>query len=142
NSYGVNRFTVSFEAPTTLPVNYTSFTATTTNEGVMLNWSTLAETNNNRFEVQRAGDDKIYEKLHTVLAKGSGTSYSYIDKGPIFGNNYYKIVQIDNDNSETETLPQVVNYTGNINGVMDVISAFPNPVISGFTLKYNGPLKD
>ncbi len=140
NSFGGNRFSLSFEG-STLPVKYESFTAAKTNQGVLVKWSTATEINNNRFEVERAGDDKVYEKLHTELPKGNGSSYSYVDRNPLIGNNYYRIIQFDNDNVQTKTDPKVVNYTGDINAAADVVSVFPNPVISNFTVKYNGTLK-
>ncbi|RZK73147.1 MAG: T9SS type A sorting domain-containing protein, partial [Pedobacter sp.] len=141
-SAGASRFSVSFEAPVTLPVNFnTPFTVTKTNQGVVAKWSTTDEINNNRFEVERAGDDLVYEKLHIELAKGSGSSYSYTDRNPLIDNNYYRLVQFDNNSKRTVTLPQVVNFTGTINPTTDLISIFPNPVVSNFTVKFNGALK-
>ncbi|MNK10194.1 hypothetical protein D3C87_282100 [compost metagenome] len=139
---GASRFSVSFEAPVTLPVNFnTPFTVAKTNQGVVAKWSTTDEIDNNRFEIERAGDDLVYEKLHIELAKGSGSSYSYTDRNPLIGNNYYRLVQFDNNSKRTVTLPQVVNFTGTINSTTDLISIFPNPVVSNFTVKFNGALK-
>lgn len=140
-SVGADRFSLSFEAPTTLPVTYNSFNVAKVSEGVLVKWSTQTETNNNRFEVQRASDDKAFVKLHTELAKGNNSSYSFIDKNPLLGNNYYRLVQIDNDNKQTPNVPQVINYTGELNGGNDIVSVFPNPVVAKFTVKYNGALK-
>ena len=140
-SFGANRFSVSFEAPNTLPVTYSSFTAAKVNEGVQVKWSTATETNNDRFEVERAGDDKVFEKLQTVMAKGSGSTYSYIDRNPIIGNNYYRLVQHDKDGKNTTTDPQVVNFTGGLTNATALVSIFPNPVVSKFTVKFNGVLK-
>lgn len=141
-SAGADRFSVIFEAPVTLPVTYnTQFTVAKTNQGVLTKWSTATEVNNNRFEVRRAGDDKVYQKLHTELAKGVASAYSFVDKNPLLGNNYYKLVQFDNDGTFTETLPQVINYTGSINSNLELVSVFPNPIVSNFTVKFNGDLK-
>ncbi|MFN0292772.1 T9SS type A sorting domain-containing protein [Pedobacter helvus] len=141
-SYGIDRFSVAFEAPTTLPVTYqVPFTAAKTNQGVLTKWSTATETDNNRFEVMRAADDKAYAKLHTELAKGSNSSYSFIDKNPLLGNNYYKLVQFNNDGTSTESLPQVINYTGILSNTSELVSIFPNPVVSNFTVRFNGVLK-
>ncbi len=141
-SYGIDRFSVAFEAPTTLPVTYqVPFTAAKTNQGVLTKWSTATETDNNRFEVMRAADDKTYAKLHTELAKGSNSSYSFIDKNPLLGNNYYKLVQFNDDGTSTESLPQVINYTGTLSNTSELVSIFPNPVVSNFTVRFNGVLK-
>jgi hypothetical protein len=140
-SFGPNRFSVSFEPPNTLPVTYSSFTAAKVYEGVQVKWSTATETNNDRFEVERAGDDKVFEKLQTVFAKGSGSTYSYIDRNPTIGNNYYRLVQYDKDSKNTTTDPQVVNFTGGLTNATALVSIFPNPVVSKFTVKFNGVLK-
>ena len=140
-TFGANRFSVSFEAPNTLPVTYSSFTVAKVNEGVQVKWSTATETNNDRFEVERAGDDKVFEKLKTEYAKGSGSAYSYIDRNPILGNNYYRLVQYDKDSKSSTTDPQVVNFTGGLSNATELVSIFPNPVVSKFTVKFNGVLK-
>ncbi|WP_343533417.1 T9SS type A sorting domain-containing protein [Pedobacter sp.] len=141
-SFGANRFSVSFENPTVLPVTYASFNVVKINQGVAVKWNTLAEVNNSKFLVERAGDDRRYMELHTELAKGNNSSYSFIDKTPLIGNNYYRLVQMDNNGTKNPTEPQVINYTGEVNGTLDIVGIFPNPVISSFTIKYNGSLKD
>jgi hypothetical protein len=139
-SYGANRFSVSFEAPTTLPVTYETFTAKKTAQGVLVKWTTLSEINNNRFELKRAGDNEKYEQIYVEPSKGSAGIYSFVDKSPLIGNNYYKLVQVDNDNKITETEPKVVNYTGNLVENTEMLNAYPNPVISNVNIRFNGTL--
>jgi len=140
-SFGDNRLSVSFQPSTTLPVEYTSFTVAKVNQGVAVKWSTLTEADNNRFEIERAGDDQNFVKIHTELAKGNNASYSYIDKNPLLGNNYYRLVQFDNSGKANPTKPQVINYTDEVSNTMDIVSIYPNPVAVNFTVKYNGALK-
>lgn len=140
-SFGADRFSVSFENPTTLPVTYAAFNVAKVNQGVAVKWSTLVETNNSKFVVERASDNGKYVKLHNEPAKGNNSSYSFIDKSPLIGNNYYRLTQVDHNGTETPTQPQVINYTGEINGTLDIVGIFPNPVVSSFTVKYNGSLK-
>ena len=139
NSFGANRFSVSFELPATLPVTLSSFTAVKVNEGVNVKWSSATEINHSKFEVERAADDKVFKKLQTITAKGSGAVYSYLDRTPLLGNNYYRLVQVSNDNKTTVTAPVVINYTNNVQ--RELITVFPNPVQENFTVKYNGALK-
>jgi len=141
-SFGADRFSVSFENPNVLPVTYASFNVAKVNQGVTVKWSTLIEAGNSKFVVERAGDDRRYIALHTELAKGNNSNYSFIDKTPLIGNNYYRLIQIDNNGTENPTQPQVINYTGEVNGTLDIVGVFPNPVVSSFTIKYNGSLKD
>ncbi|WP_113637294.1 T9SS type A sorting domain-containing protein [Nubsella zeaxanthinifaciens] len=139
-SYGTNRFSVSFEAPTTLPVTYQSFTATKVAQGVLVKWTTLNEANNNRFELKRAGENQKYEQLYTELSKGTAGVYTFIDRSPLIGNNYYKLVQVDNDNKLTEIEPKVINYSGGVSDNAEKVSAYPNPVVANVTIRFNGVL--
>lgn len=138
-SYGANRFSISFEPPATLPVALTSYGASKVNEGVLVKWSTGVEANNNRFEVERAGENGIYTSIGSTKAKGSNSSYSLVDKSPLMGNNYYRLVQYDNDGKSTPYRPIAINYTGSLT-TSAAINIYPNPVKEQFTIKYNGVL--
>ncbi|WP_205313933.1 T9SS type A sorting domain-containing protein [Pedobacter nanyangensis] len=140
-SYGADRFSVSFENSGVLPVTYASFAVAKVSQGVSVKWKTLIESNNSKFVVERASDDRKYVQLHTEPAKGNNSSYAFIDKNPLIGNNYYRLLQIDNNGAENPTQPQVINYNGEVNGTLDIVGIFPNPVVSSFTVKYNGSLK-
>ncbi len=85
-----------------LPVEMTSFTSHRTEEGIMLNWTTLTEKNNDYFAVERSADADRWETLDIV--KGNGTSsypveYVYADVRPENGINYYRLKQTDFDGS-------------------------------------------
>ncbi len=140
-SYGADRLSVSFEPSTTLPVVYESFAVAKVNQGVSVKWNTLTETNNDRFEIERAGDDQVFVKIHTEQAKGSNSSYSYLDKNPLHGNNYYRLMQFDGSGYGKPTKPQVINYSSEVSTAA-TISVYPNPVATNFTVKYNGVLKE
>lgn len=81
-----------------LPVELTSFTATSQNQQVTLNWITASEINNNGFEIQRSVDNSNFVTVGFV--KGSGTTttrqeYSFIDKNLSNGIYSYRLKQID-----------------------------------------------
>jgi|GEM_PF-4734486 len=83
-----------------LPVEYTSITAKPYKNGINIEWTTVSETNNDRFEIHRSIDGKSFEKI-TELA-GSGNSYArneyqYLDTDAQIGINYYRIKQVDFD---------------------------------------------
>ncbi len=138
-TFGPNRFSVSFDAPTTLAVTLRSFTASKVNEGVTVDWKSETEINHNRYELERAGDDQLYKKLVTVTAKGNGSTYSFVDKLPLLGNNYYRLVQVSSDSKISTTSPIVINYNGGVDS--ELVAIFPNPVKEQFTIKFNGSLK-
>lgn len=85
---------------TPLPIKLSSFSAKLTNQGILLNWETSSETNNDYFEILRSGEDNKF--LNINKTKGAGTSknivkYSFLDKDPNQGNNYYQLKQTDFD---------------------------------------------
>ena len=87
-----------------LPVELTSFTASTEKNGIALNWKTATETNNYGFEIQRSAistqqSDNVWLKIGFV--EGNGTtnapkSYSFTDKSAN-GKTSYRLKQIDRD---------------------------------------------
>jgi hypothetical protein len=87
-----------------LPVELTSFTASTEKNGVTLNWKTATETNNYGFEIQRSvvssqQSGNVWSKIGFV--EGNGTtnapkSYSFTDKSAN-GKTSYRLKQIDRD---------------------------------------------
>ncbi|GEM_PF-4866837 len=90
---------------TMMPVFLTLFTGLKRGNMVELNWETVAEQNNNRFEILRSGEKRGFTKIKTITGQGasnSKNSYSMIDFYPLTGTNYYKLVQIDNNGASTE----------------------------------------
>ncbi|RZK73214.1 MAG: T9SS type A sorting domain-containing protein, partial [Pedobacter sp.] len=90
-----------------LPVVLDGFSATKQNNDVLLNWKTLSEKDNAKFEIFRYGDaDQTPKLIKTVTGKGNTstlTNYSTTDNSPLIGNNYYKLVQLD-FNGKADTL--------------------------------------
>jgi hypothetical protein len=69
-------------------------------DGIHLAWSTAAEINNEKFEVERSIDGEHFEYAGTIKGKGNSvkiSNYRFID--PINSNNewFYRIKQIDFD---------------------------------------------
>jgi len=82
----------------TLPVELTSFTATSNGKEVILNWSTATEHNNQLFEVQRSFEGNEFATIGFVDGKGTTTErqdYSYSDKNLSDGKYFYRLKQID-----------------------------------------------
>ena len=84
----------------TVPVELTSFTGNVNNKGVMLNWSTATELNNNGFEIEKSVDGQNFFRIGFVQGHGTSTeihNYSYLDKVEYSGGKtfYYRLKQID-----------------------------------------------
>ncbi len=85
-----------------LPVELTSFTATTNGKEVILNWTTATELNNQGFEIQRSTEGKEFYSVGFV--NGHGTineqhNYSYSDRNLDNGKYNYRLKQVDYDGS-------------------------------------------
>lgn len=117
-------------ALTSLPVVVKSFTASKSNNGVALKWSTASEINNKEFLVQRSADRSSFQTIGKVVPVPSG-NYSFMDNSPIVGANYYQLLQVDNDGRSTEIGPVVVNYELENDGIL----LFENPVKDHFKIK-------
>lgn len=90
-----------------LPVELTSFTASTTPNGqagntVTLNWETKTEVMNQGFEVERKIGTTGWEKIGFVEGHNTSNSpkyYSFIDRPTVSGKIFYSLKQIDTDGS-------------------------------------------
>lgn len=119
-----------------LPVVLINFTAKIENNTAKLRWQTASETNNKSFEIYRSGDDKQFVKIGDVGGNGTTlliSNYSFADRQPLNGNNYYKLVQIDNDGRVSELgLKSLVFSLSALN-----IQLCPNPVLSKATVLFD-----
>lgn len=83
-----------------LPVTFSSFYATKSNNDVVLTWSTAQELNNNNFEIQRSTDGSSWNVIAVVMGMGTtntSTQYKYTDKNSVAATVYYRIRQVDFD---------------------------------------------
>ncbi len=83
-----------------LPVELTDFSAYSTEEGVVLSWTTATEVDNYGFEIQRKNSpdgSNRWRKIGFVFGKivsNSPTYYSFTDNTPM-ATNFYRLKQID-----------------------------------------------
>ncbi len=111
---GMDSFTVkvsigAFQSSTTiytnvqnsLPVTLAGFNVRAADDGVLVSWITSSENNSKAFEVLHSTNGRTFSILGTITAAGNSTAlsrYSYFDKNPTVGINYYRLKQIDKDN--------------------------------------------
>ena len=88
----------------TLPLKLVSFSAKVWNgHTVKLDWKVSDVQNNREFLIWRKGDEGVFQKLAVIPTSSNETQvFSYEDRTPLAGNNYYRLCQIDQDNTETE----------------------------------------
>jgi len=118
-----------------LPVNLISYKASVEENAAKLEWKTASEQNNKNFVVYRSGEDKAFIKLGEVNGQGTTSltnSYTFYDRQPLKGNNYYRLVQVDLNGKPTELGERVLNFEL----AVSVVQLYPNPTKKGAMLSF------
>jgi hypothetical protein len=127
---------------TVLPLNLIAFDAKMDNSltaAVKLTWTTTNEINTKDFELSRKGESGDFIKIHTEGTKNiSGFhQYSFIDKTPEKGLNYYQLKQNDNDGKFT--FSQVV-FVRNSFETVSTLTVYPNPAEQNLNINHASAL--
>lgn len=126
---------ILIECASVLPVELLSFGGEQGPKGVLLDWATSAEVNNEGFEVQHSEDGIIWQKAGFVSGKGTTTAeqaYHFIHKEAVNGLNYYRLKQMDLDGAfEFSEIISVLTERP------EELTCFPNPTSGQLTL--SGP---
>ena len=109
----------------TLPVSLISFTTQKQNNSSLLQWQTSNEINNNYFDIERSLNSKIFSSIGTKqgLHNDGINNYSFIDKAPLKGINYYRLKQVDKDGKYTYSGIASVEFLNDGSG----FAVAPNP---------------
>ena len=130
---------------TLLPVELTSFSATTIGSTVKLSWQTATEINNFGFDVERKSNVKgqtsdEWTKLGFVNGNGNSNStkdYSFVDDKVTAGSYSYRLKQIDNDGQFEYS--KVVEIGLTAPDKFELSQNYPNPFNPSTTINYNLP---
>ena len=127
-----------------LPVELSSFTASTLEHGVGLRWSTATEVNNQGFEIQRklkvkSQKEETWEDIAFIAGNGTTNTahtYSYVDRSAA-GSVVYRLKQIDHDGhvrySEESAIVVAVPQD------LVLHQNFPNPFNPSTTISFTVP---
>lgn len=119
-----------------VPVELRSFTAVKNKNQVDLKWITSSERNADFFEVQRSTNGIDFDPIGQVDAAGNSSReirYDFIDKNPLPGNNFYRLMQVDQDRKIDFSKIREVLFTKK-----GIVSIYPIPVNGdAFILKYD-----
>ncbi len=120
---------IQFTQGIVLPVELGNFTASLQKEGVVLDWETQNEINNEGFEVQHSIDGKNWESISFVEGNGSSFiahNYSFLHEKPVVGNNFYRLKQMDY-NGVVDYSPVRVALWDGVGPIIKELKAQPNP---------------
>jgi hypothetical protein len=109
-----------------LPLTLLNFNATLVGSYVNSSWQTTSEINTDYFSVQHSKNGINFYEIGKVKASGNSSivkNYSFDDKAPATGVNFYRLKMADIDGSYTYS--KVVSLNINIKGLL---SFYPNPV--------------
>ncbi len=123
-----------------VPVELTSFTATSNGADVELKWTTATETNNQGFQVEKISAGGTFEQIGYVAGFGTTTepkTYSFIDSKLESGDYTYRIKQIDFDG--TFAYSDEVNVAVELPLEYALEQNYPNPFNPSTTIKYSIP---
>jgi hypothetical protein len=104
---------------TLLPIELTSFTAEVREKEVLLEWRTQTETNNDYMVVERSANGIDFFEIGRVQGAGNTQipqEYTFTDKAPISGTNYYRLRQVDFDGTATYYRIITVSFEGDVEG--------------------------
>jgi hypothetical protein len=122
-----------------LPIELASFEARRNGSRVDLLWETASELNNDYFEVERSQDGTTFTAFARVEGQGTKageTAYTLTDEKPFSGRSYYRLKQVDFDQSVHYS--KVVSVELNSSG-QQTFMVYPNPATEDqFTVQLSG----
>ncbi len=120
-----------------LPIELLSFNAKPDNDFVNITWSTLSETNNDYFTVEKSKDAINFETVANVDGAGNSNTrlnYSAKDNEPFSGISYYRLKQTDFDGMVTYSNIVVIDFVRQLTAAVNI---YPNPFSTSITVMIN-----
>lgn len=108
---------------------------------VKLTWQTATEKNNAYFEVERSEDGSNFKAIGKTISKakegnsGSNLNYEMYDLTPLSELSYYRLKQVDFDN--TASYSSIISIDNAINSNI-LFNVYPNPNNGSFKLDLKG----
>ncbi|HTN38441.1 MAG TPA: choice-of-anchor Q domain-containing protein [Arachidicoccus sp.] len=109
-----------------LPVSLLNYRADAEGGRIRIEWSTVSEMSNKEFIVSRSIDGKTFMTLAKVAGAGNSSvqkDYTYYDKHPIYGKNYYRLMQVGLDGRVTEHGIRAIDFSAS----GGTLKLYPNP---------------
>ncbi len=97
-------YILTFTTPEAVSINLTNFSLSAKDDIVNVSWETASEIDNDYFQVEHSSnayDWNTIGKIDGVNQSNGIQNYSFIDKEPAYGINYYRLKQFDYDGLTT-----------------------------------------
>jgi len=120
---------------TATPVTLMAFEAHKKDNTALLVWATATEQDNSGFEVERSSDGRSWSAIGFVASQsetGKSTlklDYSYTDKNPLNGRNYYRLKQTDHNGNYAYSGVQMLSIV-----TTRKVDIYPNPATTSVSL--------
>lgn len=112
-----------------LPMMLKSFAGIKASGGIILSWTTLNETSNKGFYIERSVDGRNYSSVGFIASKNNGgngeNAYSYSDNSVSASINYYRLKIVADNGSVSYS--ETVKITADLSRSLTVSKVFPNP---------------
>ena len=115
-----------------LPVQLVNFGLNNNEKGVLLNWETKTEINNDYFVILRSLNGIDFEKIGKLNGMGNSSesiNYEFFDERPLIGTSYYKLQQVDFDGKVDYSSTLIANFESS-----NTCYLYPNPSKSATSL--------
>ena len=126
--------TLSAYKDCSLPVTLIDFSGAKVENTIALRWNTAEETHSDRFDVQRSADGKNWATIGTQKSQGESYSvvnYTFVDKKPASGDNFYRLKMIDTD--KTFAYSKIIKVGYDVPALNS--ESYPNPVSDVLNLR-------
>jgi hypothetical protein len=137
-------FTTIFENPNQcvklapMPITYQNQpSAKLQNNLTHISWSIATQVNNEKYIIEHSNDGRNFSSIGEITGDGSSNvtkHYEYIHTSPSFGNNYYRIKQVDYDGKYSYSDIASLRYDDH--GETNI---YPNPATSEVTISTTEP---
>ena len=123
----------------TLSTNFTSFTATPRQEGTnQLQWQMTSAAKDGLFVIQRSGDGSIFKSIDSLQVSSLNSQFSFTDKKPLTGNNYYMIKYTNHHQEGIEINSRIEKV---FKEVPNGITIYPMPFSQKITVSYSPDMR-
>ena len=103
---------IQFSRSALMPVKLENYSVQLKEGKAYVRWTTSAENNNARFNIERSADGRKFSEIAAIPAVGNttGKTYQWIDERPLANLSYYRLSQTDlNGRTENFQIKKIMN---------------------------------